>query len=226
MLAHIPGALGREDVARMRDALGAAQWEDGASTGGASKTAKRNRHLPQDSELSRKLGSTVASCLLASPAFVAAAIPLRIFPPFFERYEVGDRYEPHVENAVRGDAMTGARIRVDLAATLLLSDPDEYDGGHVFVEDIFGSREFKPQAGDVVLFSAGSLNMVTPVTRGERLSSCIWLQSMIQSDEARDLVCDLDGAIQDLGPRIGGDDPDVRKLAAVYHNLIRLWGEA
>jgi PKHD-type hydroxylase len=226
MLAHIPSALGKAEVTRLRDALDAAEWEDGASTAGASKIAKRNSQTPPDSDLSRKLGAMAASALLASPAFVSAAIPLRIFPPLFERYEVGDRYDPHVDNAVRGDAMTGARIRVDLAATLLLSDPEEYDGGHLIVEDIFGSREFKPQAGDVVLFSAGSLNMVTPVTRGVRLSSFIWLQSMIQSDEARDLVCDLDAAIQDLAPRIGGDDPDMRKLATVYHNLIRIWGEA
>jgi PKHD-type hydroxylase len=226
MLAHIPGALGKAEVLRLRKALAGAPWEDGAASGGASKTAKRNLQLPPDSDLSRKLGSAVASALLASPAFVAAAIPLRIFPPLIERYEVGDCYEPHVENAVRGDAMTGARIRVDLSATVLLSDPEEYDGGHLIVEDIYGSREFKPQAGDAVLFSAGSLNMVTPVTRGERLASFLWLQSMIQSDEARDLICDLDASIQELSPRIDGDDPDMRKLSTVYHNLIRIWGEA
>jgi PKHD-type hydroxylase len=226
MLAHIPGALGKAEVLRLREALAGALWEDGASSGGASKTAKRNSQLPFDSELSRKLGAAVASALLATPAFVAAAIPLRIFPPLFERYEVGDRYDPHVDNAVRGDVITGARIRVDLSATLILSEPSEYDGGRLVVEDIFGSREFKPQAGDVVLFSAGSLNMVTPVTRGERLSTFIWVQSMIQSDEARDLICDLDAALQDLSPRIDGDDPDMRKLSTVYHNLIRIWGEA
>jgi len=226
MLAHIPGALGRAEIDRLRAALAAAPWEDGAPTGGASKTAKRNSQLSPDSELSRKLGADVASALFASPAFVAAAIPLRIFPPTFEKYEVGDRYDPHVDNAVRGDAMTGARIRVDLAASVMLSDPEEYEGGHLIVEDIYGSRKFKPQAGDVVLFSAGSLNMVTPIARGARLASLIWLQSMIQSDEARDLICGLDEAIQDLSPRIGGDDPDLRKLAMVYHNLIRVWGEA
>lgn len=226
MLAHVPSALGKADILRLREALAGASWEDGASSGGASKTAKRNSRVPPDSELSRKLGSAVASALLASPAFVAAAIPLRIFPPQFERFEAGDRYDPHVDNAVRGDAVTGARIRVDLAATLLLSAPEEYDGGHLIVEDIFGSREFKPQAGDVVLFSAGSLNMVTPVVRGERLASFIWLQSMIQSDEARDIVCDLDAAIQDLSQRVDVGDSDMRKLSTVYHNLIRIWGEA
>ncbi len=179
MLAYVPGALGKADVLRVREALAGAPWEDGASSGGASKAAKRNSLLTPDSELSRKLGSAVASALLASPIFVAAAIPLHIFPPHFERYKAGDRYDPHVDNAVRGDAMTGARIRVDLSATLLLSEPGDYDGGELVVEDIFGSRTFKPQAGDAVLFSAGSLNMVTPVTRGERLVSFVWLQSMI-----------------------------------------------
>lgn len=226
MLAYISGVLGKTEVLRLRKALAGALWEDGAISGGASKTAKRSSQLPPDSQFARELGSAIASALLASPAFVAAAIPLRIFPPSFERYKVGDRYDIHVENAVRGDAMTGARIRVDLSATLLLSEPEEYEGGHLVVEDVFGSREFKPKAGDAVLFSAGSLNMVTPVTRGERLASFAWMQSIIQSDEARDLVCDLDTAIQELAPRIDGDDPDIHKLSAVYHNLIRIWGEA
>jgi PKHD-type hydroxylase len=226
MLAHIPAVLGKAEVLRLREALAGAPWEDGASSGGASKTAKRNSRLSPDSELSRRLGSTVASALLASPAFVAAAIPLKIFPPLFEKYETGDRYDPHVDNALRGDAMTGARIRVDLSATLILSEPGEYDGGDLIVEDIFGSRTFKPEAGDVALFSAGSLNMVAPVTRGVRLASFLWLQSMIQSDEARDIICDLDAAIRELSPRIGGGDGDMRKLSTVYHNLIRIWGEA
>lgn len=226
MLAYVPSALGKADVLRLRDALVGASWEDGTLSGGASKTAKLNSQLPPDTELSRKLGVAVTSALLSNPEFVAAAIPLRIFPPLFERYEVGDRYDPHVDNAVRGDALTGARIRVDLAATLLLSKSEEYEGGELIVEDVFGSRSFKPQAGDLVLFSAGSLNMVAPVTSGERLASFFWLQSMIQSDEARDLVCDLDAAIQNLSPRVDGDDPDLRKLTIVYHNLIRLWGEA
>jgi PKHD-type hydroxylase len=226
MLAHVPGALKKAEVDSLRHALRDARWEDGAPMGGASKTAKRNSLLPPDSELSRTLGAKVASALLGSSAFISAAIPLRIFPPLFERYGVGDRYDPHVDNAMRGDNMTGARIRVDLAASVLLSEPNEYDGGHLIVEDIFGSREFKPQAGDIVLYSAGSLNMVTPVTRGERLGAFVWLQSMIQSDEARDLVCEFDAAIQDLLPRLGDDDPDMRKLVTVYHNLIRVWGVA
>lgn len=226
MLVHIPQALSKEEVALFRDALHAATWEDGASTAGANAGLKRNRQLAPDSETSRTLGSRLLSSLLANPQFVGAAIPQRVFPPLFNRYGVGDHFDPHVDNSVRGDALTGARIRVDLAATLFLSEPEDYDGGELIVEDIFGSRRFKPPAGDLVVYSAGSLHMVTQVTRGARLASFIWLQSMIRADEARDLVCDLDAAIQDLAPRIGGDDPDLRKLATVYHNLIRIWGEA
>lgn len=122
--------------------------------------------------------------------------------------------------------MTGARIRADLAATLFLSEPEEYDGGELIVEDVYGSRQFKPDAGDVTLFSAGSLHMVAPVTRGVRFAAFFWLQSMIRGDEARALVHDLDLSIQDLAPRLGVDDTDLRRLSTVYHNLIRSWGDA
>ncbi len=227
MLAHIQGALERMEIALFREAMAEAQWEDGASTAGANAgEAKRNQQLPPNSEISRALGKRLLTSLLANPAFVSAAVPLHIFPPLFDRYGVGDHFDPHVDNAIRGDAMTGARIRVDLAATLLLSDPDEYEGGELIVEDLYGSRTFKPPAGDLILYSAGSLHMVTPVTSGLRLASFIWLQSMIRADEARSFICDLDESIQELAPRVGTDDPDLRRLVTVYHNLIRYWGEA
>lgn len=227
MLAHIRGAIERKEIDVLRQAMAQAQWEDGASTAGANAgDLKRNQQLPPDSELSRALGERLLSSLLANPAFVSAAVPLRIYPPLFDRYGVGDYFDPHVDNAIRGDAVTGARIRVDLAATLLLSEPDEYEGGELIVEDVYGSRRFKPQAGDLILYSAGSLHMVTPVTRGLRLAALLWLQSIIRADEARGLICDLDESIQELAPRVGADDPDLRRLAAVYHNLIRYWGEA
>ncbi len=227
MLVHVSRALAKEEVAYFRGAMAAAEWEDGASTAGANSSfVKKNEQLPPDSEVSRKLGGRLLKALLANPTFVGAAVPLRIFPPLFNRYGVGDHFDPHVDNAVRGDALTGARIRVDLGATLFLSDPSEYDGGDLVVDDVYGSRQFKPPAGDLVLYAAGSLHMVAPITRGVRLASFIWLQSMIRHDEARGLICDLDASIQDLAPRIGRDDPDFRKLAGVYHNLIRYWGEA
>jgi len=227
MLVHVPGALGGEEVARFRQIMDLAEWEDGASTAGAnSGLVKRNRQMSPDSEAARALGARLLSALVANPAFVSAAIPLRIFPPLFNRYGEGDRFEPHVDNAVRGDALTGERLRVDLAATVFLSQPEEYDGGELIVDDIYGSRQFKLPAGDLVLYAAGSIHMVTPVTRGVRLASFVWLQSMIRADEARGLVHDLDSAIQGLAPRLYADDPDLRRLASVYHNLIRHWGEA
>jgi len=158
-------------------------------------------------------------------AFVSAAIPLRIYPPLFNRYDGGDHFDPHVDNAIRGDASTGVRLRVDLAASVLLSDPEEYEGGDLIVDDVYGSRRFKPSAGDMALYPAGSLHMVTPVTRGVRFAAFIWLQSVIRAQEPRGLVHDLDRSIQDLVPRLAPDDPDLRKLVSVYHNLIRRWGE-
>lgn len=227
MLAHIQAALKRDDVRALREAMAQAQWEDGDSTAGANAgDGKRNQQLPPDSEISRTLGNRLLSKLLSNAGFVSAAVPLRIYPPLFNRYGVGDHFDPHVDNSIRGDAVTGARIRVDLAGTLLLSEPDEYDGGELIVEDVYGSRRFKPSAGDLILYSAGSLHMVTPVTRGLRFASFLWLQSMIRADEARSLVCDLDESIQELAPRMEADDPDLRKLVNVYHNLIRYWGEA
>jgi PKHD-type hydroxylase len=226
MLVYVPNALDAEQVVRFRQIMEAAEWEDGASTAGAnSALVKKNLQLPPNSETARALGARLLSALVANPAFVSAAIPLHIFPPLFNRYGVGDHFDPHVDNAVRGDAATGARIRVDLAATLFLSDPDEYDGGELIVDDIYGSRQFKLPAGNLALYSAGSLHMVAPVTRGVRHASFIWLQSMVRHDEARGLIHDLDLSIQELAPRIGADDPDMRKLASVYHNLTRYWVE-
>lgn len=227
MIIQIASVLNREEIARFRQTMASSQWEDGASTAGAnSGNVKKNRQLPPNSETSRALGARLLSALVGNPAFVSAAIPLRIYPPLFNRYGVGDHFDPHVDNAVRGDALTGARLRVDLAATLFLSDPEEYEGGELLVDDVYGSRQFKLPAGDLVLYSAGSLHMVAPVTRGERFASFIWLQSMIRRDEARSLVHDLDLSIQELAPRIGADDPDLRKLASVYHNLTRYWVES
>lgn len=226
MLVHIPAALAKEDVAALRDALARAEWEDGASTAGANAGLKKNRQLPPDGELSRALGAKLLSMLVANPAVISAAIPQRIYPPLFNCYGEGDHFDPHVDNAIRGDAITGARLRVDLAATLFLSEPEEYEGGELIVDDVYGSRSFKPPAGDLVLYSAGSLHMIAPVTQGTRVASFLWLQSMIRNDEARSLVHDLDSAIQELAPQLGADDPDMRKLASVYHNLTRAWAEA
>jgi PKHD-type hydroxylase len=228
MLVCISGLLGKADVAEFRRQMDAHDWEDGRSTAGAqSAMVKQNQQLPPDSELSRTLGNRIISALTANPRFLSAAIPLRIFPPLFNRYASaqGHHFGIHVDNAVRGDYLTGLRIRTDLSATLFLAEPDEYDGGELVIEDTYGSHEVKLPAGDLVLYPASSLHMVTPVTRGTRVASFFWLQSMIRDQHARSMIFDLDSAIQRLVERLGRDDPETVKLTGIYHNLIRYWVE-
>ncbi|MBK5650715.1 MAG: Fe2+-dependent dioxygenase [Rhizobium sp.] len=213
------------DFRRIMDASG---WEDGRSTAGAaSALVKRNEQLPPDSEVARQLGNRVLTALSASPRFISAAIPLRIFPPLFNRYAASDghHFGLHVDNAVRGDKLTGLRIRTDLSVTLFLSNPEDYDGGELVIEDLYGSHEIKLPAGDLVLYPASSLHLVTPVTRGTRVASFFWLQSMVRDAHARSLIFDLDTAIQALVERLGRDDPETVKLTGIYHNLIRHWAE-
>ena len=228
MLTCIEGVLSKDDVAEFRRIMDASKWEDGRSTAGAqSAMVKRNEQLPPDSEVARQLGNRILTALSASPRFISAAIPLRIFPPLFNRYAASDghRFGLHVDNAVRGDRLTGMRIRTDLSVTLFLSEPEEYDGGELVIEDLYGSHEIKLPAGDLVLYPASSLHLVTPVTRGVRVASFFWLQSMVRDAHARSLIFDLDTAIQALVERLGRDDPETVKLTGIYHNLIRHWAE-
>lgn len=226
MLVCVPDILSKTDVAEFRAAMDATAWEDGRSTAGAqSAMVKKNEQLPPNGEIARQLGEAVIRALVANPLFVSAAIPKRIFPPLFNRYGVGQHFGVHVDNAVRGDHLTGARIRTDLSVTLFLSEPDEYDGGELIVEDYYGSHRVKLPAGHLVLYSASSLHTVTPVTRGLRVASFFWLQSIIRDGQARSLVFDLDTAIQGLVGRVGRDDPELVRLTSVYHNLVRYWAE-
>jgi len=228
MLVCVPNVLSKSDVADVRRIMDASAWEDGRSTAGAaSALVKRNEQLPPDSEVARQLGNRILSALSASPRFISAAIPLRIFPPLFNRYAASDghHFGLHVDNAVRGDRLTGLRIRTDLSVTLFLSEPEDYDGGELVIEDLYGSHEIKLPAGDLVLYPASSLHLVTPVTRGTRVASFFWLQSMIRDAHARSLIFDLDTAIQALVERLGRDDPETVKLTGIYHNLIRHWAE-
>ncbi|HEX7923434.1 Fe2+-dependent dioxygenase [Bradyrhizobium sp. C9] len=228
MLVCIPDVLSKADVADFRRIMDASDWEDGRSTAGAaSAMVKRNEQLPPDSEVARQLGTRILSALSASPRFISAAIPLRIFPPLFNRYAASDghHFGLHVDNAVRGDRLTGMRIRTDLSVTLFLSEPEEYDGGELVIEDLYGSHEIKLPAGDLVVYPASSLHLVTPVTRGTRVASFFWLQSMVRDAHARSLIFDLDTAIQALVERLGRDDPETVKLTGIYHNLIRHWAE-
>jgi PKHD-type hydroxylase len=228
MLICIPAVLGKSDVADFRHIMDDCAWEDGRSTAGAqSALVKRNEQLPPDSEVARKLGNRIIQALTANHRFLAAAIPLRIFPPLFNRYvaDGGHHFGVHVDNAVRGDQLTGLRIRTDLSATLFLAEPEEYDGGELVIEDTYGSHDVKLAAGDLVLYPASSLHLVTPVTRGARVASFFWLQSMVRDAHARSMIFDLDQAIQNLTERLGQDDPETVKLAGIYHNLIRYWAE-
>ena len=228
MLVCVPNVLGKDEVADFRRLMDESRWEDGRSTAGAqSALVKSNEQLPPDSDTARKLGNRIVSALTSNPRFISAAIPLHIFPPLFNRYAAADghHFGIHVDNAVRGDRLTGLRIRTDLSVTLFLSEPDEYDGGELVVEDLYGSHEVKLPAGDLVVYPASSLHMVTPVTRGSRVASFFWLQSMIRDAHARSLIFDLDVSIQALVERLGRDDPETVRLTGVYHNLIRVWAE-
>ena len=228
MLSCIESVLSKSDVADFRRIMDECAWEDGRSTAGAqSALVKRNEQLPPDGDVARKLGHRIISALTGNPRFLSAAIPLHIFPPLFNRYAASDghHFGVHVDNAVRGDRLTGLRIRTDLSVTLFLSEPEEYDGGELVVEDLYGSHEIKLPAGDLVVYPASSLHLVTPVTRGTRVASFFWLQSMIRDAHARSLIFDLDIAIQALVQRLGRDDPETVKLTAIYHNLIRHWAE-
>jgi PKHD-type hydroxylase len=226
MLVCIPDVLSKHDVAEFRRIMDAEQWEDGRSTAGAqSAEVKQNEQLPPDGRTARALGERIIKALALNPLFISAAVPLHIFPPLFNRYVPGQFFGEHVDNCIRGDNLTGLRIRTDLSATLFLSEPDEYDGGELVVDDYYGSHRVKLPAGHLVLYPSTSLHMVTPVTRGARVSSFFWLQSMIKDSHARRMSFDMDNALQELVARLGRNDPEVRKLTNIYHNLIRYWAD-
>jgi PKHD-type hydroxylase len=226
MLICIPHILSKSDVADFRRIMEAEQWEDGRSTAGAqSAQVKQNEQLPPDGETARKLGERILVALAANPLFISAAVPLRVFPPLFNRYGPGQFFGEHVDNCIRGDRLTGMRIRTDLSVTLFLSEPEEYDGGELVIDDYYGSHRIKLEAGHLALYPATSLHRVTPVTRGARIASFFWLQSVIKEEHARRLTFDLDNTIQELVARLGRNDPEVRKLTNIYHNLIRHWAQ-
>ena len=226
MLICIPDVLNKNDVAEFRAIMDAAEWEDGRSTAGAqSAMVKNNEQLPPNGEVARSLGESIVSALTSNPLFISAAVPLRIFPPLFNRYGAGCDFGLHVDNSIRGDPLTGMRIRTDLSVTLFLSEPEDYDGGELVIEDQFGAHEVKLPAGHLVLYPASSLHLVRPVTRGARVSSFFWLQSMIHDGPARSLIFDLDQTIQTLVARLGKGEAEIVKLTGIYHNLIRHWAE-
>jgi PKHD-type hydroxylase len=225
MLLHVPDVLTAEQVRHGRSLLDAADWVDGRVTAGfQSGRVKHNRQLPEDAPASRELGEIILRALQRSPLFMSAALPLRIFPPLFNRYDGGQAFGNHVDNAIRQVPGTPHRIRTDLSATLFFSEPSEYDGGELLVEDTYGVHSVKLPAGHLVLYPATSLHRVTEVTRGARVASFFWIQSMIRDDGERTLLFDLDSAIQRLN-QDASDHPSAVQCTAVYHNLLRRWAD-
>lgn len=225
MLLHVPEILSAADAAECRAALEQAEWIDGRATAGyQSARAKNNRQLPENHPTARRLGDLMLGALERNPLFLSAALPLKIFPPLFNRYDGGQSFGTHVDNAVRQVRGTPHRVRTDLSATLFLADPESYDGGELVIEDTYGSHRVKLPAGHMILYPATSLHHVQPVTRGARLASFFWIQSMVRDDTHRTLLFDLDTSIQ----QIAGDQPDhpsVVRLTGVYHNLLRQWAD-
>ena len=225
MLLQIPEVLNAEQVAHARRLLDAADWVDGRVTAGRqSAQVKHNLQLPEDHPVAHELSDLILTALQSSSLFASAALPLRIFPPLFNLYRGGQSFGNHVDNAVRQIAGTPLRIRTDLSATLFLAEPQEYDGGELIVEDTYGVHEVKLPAGHMVLYPSSSLHRVQPVTKGARLASFFWVQSMVRDDAARTVLFDLDTAIQRLSADMP-DHPSVVQLTAVYHNLVRRWAD-
>jgi PKHD-type hydroxylase len=226
MLLPIPDVLTPEQVASARRVLDQSQWVDGRITAGhQSARAKDNAQLPESSPEARQLGEMVLAALGGNALFISAALPLRVFPPLFNRYTGGQSFGTHVDNAIRQIPGSGHRIRTDLSATLFLANPDEYDGGELVVEDTYGMQTVKLPAGHMILYPATSLHHVRPVTRGARIASFFWIQSMIRDDGQRTLLFDMDTAIQ----RLNADRPDhpsAVQMTGVYHNLLRRWADA
>lgn len=226
MLLPIPALLDEAALREVRGLIDAADWVDGNVTSGPQAAlAKRNRQLPEDSEAARKAGAIVLAALGKSALFVAAALPLKIFPPLFNRYEGGETFGVHIDNAVRVQRSSGLTVRSDLSATLFLADPDDYDGGELVIEGPSGAQAVKLPAGHLLLYPASSLHRVEKVTRGTRTASFFWIQSMVRDGAARDLLFDLDQSVQATAAELGQDHRTVIGLTGVYHNLLRRWAD-
>jgi len=225
-MLHIPGVLGEAQVRQARDSLAGADWEDGAATSGVQSTlVKRNLQVPEDSELARSLGGLILEALGRNGVFMSAALPLRVFPPMFNRYGVGMGFGDHIDNAIRQSRVTGARYRTDLSCTLFLSDPDDYDGGELVIEDGFSPRRAKLPAGDLLLYPASHVHRVEAITRGERWASFFCVQSMVPDLAQRSLLHDLDKAIVAARASLGDTHGASVSLTGAYHNLVRMWSQ-
>lgn len=227
MLLPLPDLLTQEEVSRLRALIEQAQWIDGNATSGhQARLVKQNEQLPEDSAEARQAGQMVLAALARNPAFISAALPARIYPPMFNSYAGGQTYGLHVDNAVRVLPQGGGSVRADLSMTVFLEDPAAYDGGELTIETAFGAQRVKLPAGHGVLYPSSSLHRVEPVTRGRRLASFLWVQSMVRADGARSSLFDLDQSIQQLAGELGEGHPALVRLTGVYHNLLRQWAEA
>jgi PKHD-type hydroxylase len=225
MLLHIPKVLTEAQVEHSRTTLENAKWVDGRETSGhLAARVKHNLQVDEATPEAREMGHLVVTALERTPLFMAAALPLRVFPPLFNRYEPGMAFGAHVDNAIRELTSSPLRVRTDLSATLFLSRPEDYDGGELVVDDTYGAHSVKLPAGDMILYPASSLHRVNPVTRGVRLASIFWVQSMVGDDAERSLLFDLDMAISQVA-ETSPDSPAVVALTGCYHNLLRRWSE-
>ena len=224
MLIQIPRLLSSEDLALVRARLDKAVWVDGRVTAGPqSAKAKANLQLPEDSVDARELGAIVMRALERNSTFMSATLARQVYPPLFNKYESGMNFGAHIDNAIRQVPGTPVRLRTDVSATLFLNAPDEYDGGELLVEDTFGAHAVKLNAGDLILYPATSLHRVQPVTRGARLASFFWVQSLVPEDSERQILFDMDRAIVDLAASQPADSAAILRLTAAYHNLVRKW---
>ena len=225
MLIQVPKVLTAEELAQCQEALAGADWQDGRhSAGYLSQSVKQNAQLADTDPTARRLGEVILKALERSALFTSAALPLKIVPPLFNRYETEQRYGNHIDGAIRPVTGTPYKVRTDLSATLFLAEPDDYDGGELVIQDNFGERRVKLSAGDMVLYPGTSVHRVAPVTRGVRLASFFWIQSMVRDDNHRSMLFQLDSAIQSLAADVPGHEGLV-DAAGVYHNLLRGWAD-
>jgi PKHD-type hydroxylase len=225
MITRISALLSVDRLEAIRAKLEGASWEDGRTTAGQqSAQVKSNLQLPQHDPVTREIGDEIVRALERSALFVSASLPRHVYPPLFNRYESGMTFGAHIDNAVRQIPGTPHRLRTDLSATLFLSEPEEYDGGELLIEDTYGSQSIKLAAGDMVMYPSSSVHRVVPVSRGTRTAAFFWIQSMVRDDGARTLLYELDTSIRELA-RDGARNESLVRLTACYHNLLRRWAD-
>ena len=226
VIHHIPNVLSKEQVQYFRNEMDKIEWVNGKVTAGTlSATVKRNQQLPEDHPLTHHLSNIILEALGKHPLFLSAAIPLDIIPPLFNRYENEESFGFHVDNSIRRIRGTNERLRTDLSCTLFLSEPEEYEGGDLVVEDTYGFHEVKLPAGDMILYPSISLHEVTAIASGCRIASFFWVQSMVRDDAERHMLFNLDQTVQNLRMQLGDNHSEVMKLTNLYHNLMRKWAE-